>query len=231
MSTWGALGLGGAPGILLGFLAPALQADLELSRAAVGVLIGCFYGATGLGATVGGALAERLGARVAVAVDLVASAACLLLAGLVPTYPTVALAAVVSGFGYAMTNAATNMAVATVLPPERHGPALAVRTAGVPLVAVLAASVSAGLAERLGWPAVVLGTVPILVLAGLTALVVLPEARSPAAADGGRGPAAGGRRLVRGGGPAAHQRVPGALLVGRVLPWSRRTGWVWARPA
>lgn len=76
-----ATGLGANLGFVPGFLAPVLQVDLDLSRVQVGVLVGVFYGATGVGSPVAGRIADVLAA------------------------------AAVAGFGYALTNAGTNMAV------------------------------------------------------------------------------------------------------------------------
>ena len=41
-----AIGLGTAPAFLFGFLAPVLQADLALSRAQIGLLVGLMFGAS-----------------------------------------------------------------------------------------------------------------------------------------------------------------------------------------
>lgn len=169
---------GSYPGFLFGFLGPALQADLDLTRFEVGLLVGVCFGATGLGSTVGGHLAERLGARWAVTLDQLVVAAALLVAALVPDYRVLLTAAAVSGFGYALTNAGTNMAVATTLPPHRHGVALAVKTAGVPLLVAVSAVVAVGLAERFGWQLVLAGSVPILLVVAGLAAAVLPAARS-----------------------------------------------------
>jgi predicted MFS family arabinose efflux permease len=190
-----AIGLGSIPGFLFGFLAPVLQQDLDLTRWQIGVLVGAFFGATGLGSTAGGRLAERLGPRRSVVLNLLMTAAALMLPVLIPTYAALLAAAVVGGLGYALSNAGTNLAVASVLSTRRHGIALAVKTAGVPAFVAVNSLVSAGLAERVGWQPVLAGAVPLMLAgAGLAALVLPGAAPSrgspPAAAAAGAAAAA-----------------------------------------
>lgn len=176
-----AVGFGASPGFVLGFLSVPLQADLDLSRWQVGLLVGAFFGATGLGSIVGGRVAERIGPRRAVVADQLVVALALVTAALLPHYPVLLVAAVVAGAGYALTNAGTSIAIAAVLPPERHGVALAVRTAGVPLLVAVSAVAAAGTAELVGWRTVLAGYAPLLLAVAALAAVVLPGL-APAAA-------------------------------------------------
>ncbi|MBW0120302.1 MFS transporter [Pseudonocardia oceani] len=169
-----AVGFGASPGFVLGFLAVPLQADLDLDRWQVGLLVGAFFGATGLGSIVGGRIAERVGPRRAVVADQLVVALALVTAALLPHYAVLLGAAVVAGAGYALTNAGTSIAIAAALPPHRHGVALAVRTAGVPLLVAVSAVVAAGSAELVGWRAVLGGYAPLLLLVAALALAVLP---------------------------------------------------------
>lgn len=179
------IGLGSIPGFLFGYLGPVLEADLGISKPALGILVGVFFGATGLASTVGGAWAERLGAHKAVGLDLLFVAAGLLLAVLVPTYSALLVTAVFAGAGYALANAGTNMAVAASIAPARHGIAMAVRTAGVPAVGALQSLLAVGAAATYGWRPVVAVLIPIVVVAAVLSFWLLPAARSagdPAAA-------------------------------------------------
>lgn len=176
-----AVGFGASPGFVLGFLSVPLQADLDLSRWQVGLLVGAFFGATGLGSIVGGRVAERIGPRRAVVADQLVVALALVTAALLPHYPVLLVAAVVAGAGYALTNAGTSIAIAAVLPPGRHGVALAVRTAGVPLLVAVSAVAAAGSAELVGWRVVLAGYAPLLLAVAVLAAAVLPGL-APAAA-------------------------------------------------
>src|SRR3954452_21976208 len=64
-----AMGLGAAPTFLTGYLGPALRDDLDPSGAWLGLLVGVFYGATGLTSFGASRLIDRLGARRCVAGD------------------------------------------------------------------------------------------------------------------------------------------------------------------
>lgn len=189
-----ATGLGAYLGFVPGFLAPVLQADLDLSRTALGILVGVFYGATGVGSPVAGRLTDRMGARRAVALDQVLVAGSLVVGALFPVYPVLLAGAVVAGFGYALTNAGTNLAVSVAVPVRGHGVALATKTAGVPVLVAVSAPLAAAAGEAFGWRAVYLATVPVVLLVAAAALWVLPDGRSPRRTD----PAAPVRVLPRG---------------------------------
>lgn len=189
------IGLGSLPGFLFGFLGPVFEADLGISKPAIGLLVGVFFGSTGLGSVVGGALAERLGASRAVALDMVLVAASMLFAVVVPTYPALLVAAVVSGAGYSLANAGTNMAVAASIPSARHGIAMAVKTAGVPASGAVQSLFAVGAAAIYGWRPVLAVTVPILLVAALLSLRYLPAAHR----SGGAAAAAEPHGLAHGG--------------------------------
>lgn len=193
-----ATGLGAYLGFVPGFLAPVLQAELDLSRTALGVLVGVFYGATGVGSPIAGRLTDRMGARRAVALDQVLVAIALVAGAAFPFYPVLIAGAVVAGFGYALTNAGTNLAVAVAVPQRGHGVALATKTAGVPVLVAVSAPLAAAAGEALGWRAVYLATVPIVLIVAVAAWWALPDGRSPARTSGDTAVAAPVHALPRG---------------------------------
>jgi predicted MFS family arabinose efflux permease len=172
-----ATGLGAYLGFVPGFLAPVLQADLDLTRTELGVLIRVFYGATAIGSPLAGRLADRVGARLAVTLDLLLVAAALAGGVIWPVYPVLLAGAIVAGLGYALTNGGTNLAVAVAVPVRRHGVALATKTAGVPLLVAVSAPIAAAVGEAVGWRPVYLATVPLVLLAAAAAAWALPDAR------------------------------------------------------
>lgn len=175
-----AVGLASSPGFIFGYLAVPLQADLELDRWQVGLLMGVFFGATGLGSAIGGGIADRIGARAAVVTDQIAVAVAYAIAALVPHYAVLLVCAIVAGIGYALANTGTSIAIAAALPRHRHGVALAVRTAGVPLLMAISAMVAGALGESAGWRPVLAGFTPLLLVGGGLAGIVLPGSRRDA---------------------------------------------------
>lgn len=172
-----AIGVGAAIGFLHGYMAPALRADLGISRAQVGVLVSVYFGSTGIGSIAGGILSDRLGARLAVVADLAAVAAASALLVVLPTYPSLLVASVAAGLAYSMGNAGTNMAIGVAVPSRDRGLALTVKTAGVPAMATVAALLAPWGADRVGWRPImgIVGLVAVLV--GVLALSVLPSDR------------------------------------------------------
>ncbi|GAA4542556.1 MFS transporter [Pseudonocardia xishanensis] len=201
------------PGFLFGLLAPVLLAAEGFGRPAIGVLVGLFFGATGLGSVAAGRLTERIGARAAVVADLLLLAVCLLVAAAVAEYAVLAAVAVVAGAGYALATTGTTSAVAAAVPAAQRTRVMAVRTAGIPALVAVASLGAGPLAAAWGWrPLLAVLAVPVLMVAAAAGRV-LPDAR-PSATTTGRS------RL-----PAGFGRLPVAaflLIVGSqpVMVWS-----------
>ena len=83
-------------------------------------------------------------------------------------YAGLLVAAVLSGFGYALSNVGTNVAVARAVVPRRRSVALAAKTAGVPAVGVLSAAVGPWVSDRWRWEWVL-----VLIGAGAAAIAVV----------------------------------------------------------
>ena len=176
-----AIGLGAAVGFIWGFVATALRLDLGITRAEVGVLIGLFFGSTGIGSITGGVMTDHLGARAAVVIDLAIVAIACAVVVAVPTYPILAMASILCGAAYALSNAGTNVALAAAVPLHQRAVALTAKTAGVPIMAALAALVGPWASARWGWASVFATVAVIAGLAAVGALVVLPPDRPDAA--------------------------------------------------
>lgn len=145
-----AIGLGSGPGFLFGYLAPSLMSEFGFERSGLGLLVGLFFGGTGVASTVAASWGSRLGARACVSLNMAVVAATTALMALAGSYFVLAVGAVLGGAAYAFGNVGTNMAVAAVTAPGRAGVALTVKTAGVPLVAAALAWMAAS-AETTGW--------------------------------------------------------------------------------
>lgn len=170
-----AAGMGSSIGFMTGLMSPVLQDDLRVSRAAVGLLVGLFFGATGLGSRTGGALVDRLGARATVTADLVVVAACAGTAALLGHYGVLLIASVIAGFGYALCITGTNVAVAAAVPVTRRAWALTVKTAGIPAQVAIGSLLGPSLGERFGWRAVMGGVAVVAAVVALLASTTLPR--------------------------------------------------------
>ncbi len=170
-----AAGMGSSIGFMTGLMSPVLQDDLRVSRAAVGLLVGLFFGATGLGSRTGGALVDRLGARATVTADLVVVAACAGTAALLGHYGVLLVASVIAGFGYALCITGTNVAVAAAVPVTRRARALTVKTAGIPAQVAIGSLLGPSLGERFGWRAVMGGVAVVAAAVALLASATLPR--------------------------------------------------------
>src|SRR3954451_20891640 len=194
-----ARGLGTPPPFLLGYLGPQIRADLDLSRGQLGLLIGLFYGLTGLGSLGTARVAERWGARRSLVVDLTVVVACLAGTALSGSAVLLAITAGLTGAGDSLTNAGTSMAVAGTAPPGRAGQDLTVKTAGVPLMATVLAVAGPPVGAIVGWRAVIGGMSVLAALAAVAAALMLP------------GPPARGRT---GAGSRGHEgRLPAGFLL------------------
>ncbi|WP_232520095.1 MFS transporter [Actinosynnema pretiosum] len=215
----GALAQGTNAAVFLGLpsISPYLREHFGLSLPQVGLLLGAANLGTVLALVPWGAVADRRGERLVMAVGGFGAAACL---ALVARSGAVLAGVALFGAGLfgASVNAASGRAVLTWFPRERRGLAMGVRQTAVPL----GAAVTAGLL-----PAVAVGSgVPVafLALAGATALVAVAVAvwvREPPGvvrvARGGQGLVLADRRLLRlslaSGLLVVPQFTAGALLV------------------
>ncbi|MDE0580538.1 MAG: MFS transporter [bacterium] len=172
------LGFGSSLGFFPGYFVAALREDLGISRAQVGLLVSLHFGCTGLGSIIGARITEKIGTRTAVMTDQLVVAVAAWTAALLDSYAALIGAAVFAGFGYALANAATNEAVAASVPETRRTLALSAKTSGVPMVALISATLVPWASDRWSWNLILMiaGTA-----AGASALIssaVIPDIRA-----------------------------------------------------
>lgn len=173
-----ALGFGSSLGFFPGYFAAALRDDLGISRAQVGLLVSLHFGCTGLGSIIGARITEKIGTRIAVVTDQLIVAVAAWTAALLDSYAALVGAAVFAGFGYSLANAATNEAVAAAVPETRRALALSAKTSGVPMIALISATLVPWASDRWSWNLILMiaGTA-----AGAGALIssaVIPDIRA-----------------------------------------------------
>ncbi|SDC71773.1 Nitrate/nitrite transporter NarK [Geodermatophilus telluris] len=184
-----AMGLGAAPMPIVGYLGAALRADLGLTGAQLGLVVGLFYGATGVTSLLGSRLVDRLGARWWVAGDQALTAAGLAGAALVGSFPALLVASLVTGCGYAFVNAGTSVAVTSASRPDQAAAAVAVKTAGIPGLLTVVALAGPPAAGVVGWRGVVLVLAGLAAVNAVLALLWVPSRRPAPGPAGDSGPA------------------------------------------
>ena len=140
-----------AYGYVPGFVATSLRADLGVGRWYIGLLVSLYFGCAGLASLTAGRICDRVGARLAVvagmALVVLASGVGAGLGGFAP----LPAAGVLAGFGYALNNVGTNVAVAGAASPRRRTVSLATRSSGILLMSAVSAAVAPVVANRWGW--------------------------------------------------------------------------------
>ncbi|WP_448639029.1 SDR family oxidoreductase [Geodermatophilus sp. URMC 63] len=91
-----AMGLEAAPMPVVGYLGAAMRADLGLTGAQLGLVVGVFYGATGVTSLLGSRVVDRLGARWWVAGDQALTAAGLAAVAAVGSLPALLVSSAVT---------------------------------------------------------------------------------------------------------------------------------------
>ena len=132
--------MGASLGFIPGFLATVLSEDLDVSRGMIGLIVGIYFGATGIGSIPAGRFTDKFGARYVATINMLLVAGSSLLIAFFDTYAMWIIGSVVGGMGYALGNTSTNVAIGHAVPLERRALAMSVKTSGVPLMATIAAA-------------------------------------------------------------------------------------------
>ncbi|MDE0613891.1 MAG: MFS transporter [bacterium] len=172
------LGFGSSLGFFPGYFVAALRDDLGISRAQVGLLVSLHFGCTGLGSIIGARITEKVGTRAAVVTDQLIVAVAAWTAALLDSYAALVGAAVFAGFGYALANAATNEAVAASVPETRRTLALSAKTSGVPMVALISATLVPWASDRWSWNLILMIAGTAAAASALISSAVIPDIRA-----------------------------------------------------
>ena len=168
-------GVGSVLGFIPGFIATALREDLGISQGRIGLLVGLYFGCTGLGSILGGRLTDRFGSRAVVVADMTIVALAAAFGAALGSYWALLVAACVAGAGYTLVNAGTNVAIAHAVPLRRRTLAMSIRTAGVPATAAIAAAAGPAAAQRWGWELLLWAVAGSALLAGAGAALLLSD--------------------------------------------------------
>jgi MFS family permease len=172
----------------LGAMAPAIVADLHLSRSRLGLLVSSYYLASAGLSLVAGRVVDRIGSRSGVAALVAGGAAAFVVVGVAHSYWILLGGAMLGAIAAGIANPATNLALTVV--PGRRGVLVGVKQSGVQVGAVVAGAALPALAIDRGWRVAVLCSAVLFVpcLAGLRVMPGQPgrqpDARAAAAAAG-----------------------------------------------
>jgi predicted MFS family arabinose efflux permease len=176
-----AMGLGILPMFSLGVLAPFLIDDLDISRASLGLLVTVVAGVSAILSPLMGAVADRIGDRVAVLAVVGAGAAGMAFMAASPTFLVMCAALAVAGLCRAGANPSTNRMIAGRLPLGRRGWITAIKQTGETVAIVFAAAALPVAADEFGWRAALLipGAIATVALVAGTASIEGSVKRAP----------------------------------------------------
>lgn len=161
---------------LIPSLAPLLMADLRLSRADIGLLVGFtfvfFYSLMGLAL---GVAADRFPRRSLIAGGLALWSAMTALSGAARSFAHLAVPRVLVGVGEATLTPAALSMLSDAFPVKRLGLATGIYYAGLPVGTALSLAVAGWMAPRYGWRACFY----VLGLVGMAAVTLLYFVREP----------------------------------------------------
>ena len=131
-------------------IAPELADVLGISSATIGLQVSLIFAGAMLTSLVGGPLTRRLGpCRTSqFSLALLGGGAAMMT---IPALPTFALASLIAGLGYGMTNPPASLLLVRFTPPERRGLIFSLKQSGVPLGGVIAGASAPFLALAVGW--------------------------------------------------------------------------------
>jgi len=137
--------------MLFSFLLTPIRAELNLSHAAAGLLLGISLGSTALGGIFSGYLADRFGRKVVLQLTILLYSAGTFLCGTAQGVVDLALWRIVCGLGVGGEWGTGQTYIGETFPPKVRARYAALMQTGAPLGVALAAVVGGLVAPSLGW--------------------------------------------------------------------------------
>lgn len=156
-------------------LAPFLRVELDLSRAALGMLFVVDRLAGALTIVQGGLLADRFGARHLMAWGAILTGFGLFALALAHSVGTALPGLVLMGVGVSVGSPAGTLAIVHWFKPRQRGTAMGLKQTSVPLGAIIAALTIPPIAVTLGWRGAVVGLGALAVVCGVAVVIAYPE--------------------------------------------------------
>ena len=165
-------------GTMINVVIPLMRTEFGASAAQVGWVITGYALAYAVGVPLYGRISDLFGVRRVFAVGLLGFAAGGLVCALAPSLAALVLGRVLQGIGGAAVPALALVAVAKVLPPGNRGGALGLVASSVGIGAAVGPVVGGVVGQLLGWRALFLGSLVLMLLLIPFAQRVLPNGGS-----------------------------------------------------
>lgn len=163
---------------MLNVVIPLMRAEFGASAAQVGWIVTGYSLAYAIGVPLYGRISDFFGVRRVFTLGLLGFAAGGLICAFAPSLTVLVLGRIVQGVGGAAVPALALVAVAKVLPPGERGGALGLVASSVGVGAAVGPVVGGAVGQLLGWRALFLGSLVLMLLLIPLAQRVLPNNRS-----------------------------------------------------
>jgi len=163
---------------------PGLQHELHFTKAEIGSILAAFKLTYGIGQLLNGQLAQRVSARLLLALGLLGSATFTIVFGLSTGLYTLIYVWAINGYFQSLGWSPTMRVAATWFEPARRGRAIAIIGTGYQLAGALTFVVAGWAADRFGWRGALYVPAGVLIASAIHLLLVLEE--KPAASAGPR---------------------------------------------
>lgn len=138
VSAIGVTALGGMPAWLLSALAPRISQEYGFDSAGLGLALGAFFGISAVFGVLAGRIVDRIGWRFGVVISAMAAATACAGMAISPWLPLgMAVLILCGAFSNSACQPASNLGIAERVAPRRHGTALGVKQAALPIATFL----------------------------------------------------------------------------------------------
>lgn len=169
---------------MLSYTAPAVMADLAISKSQMGVALGATLGGMIFGALIGGSIGDRIGRRPATIGTIIFFGLASLLTAAVHDVSTLVGLRLLAGIGFGVAYPNVIAICVEWMPKEFRSATVASLSLGAAAGGLAGASIAAGLIDLHGWRACFLVTGAGTMLLGLVALFFLHESPAYLASSG-----------------------------------------------
>ncbi len=174
---FGGMGAGTFTIVSLGIMASFIIADLGITRAELGLVIGVDTLFAAAVSPFAGRAADRLGGRRALVALFLLAALAWTVYGLAAVYALMFVGALFGGIADASCNPATNLVIAEAIPPGRRGVITGIKQSGVQAGIFLGGITLPSLAVAFGWRPTYFITTSVPLVAAVLAWRLVPETR------------------------------------------------------